>query len=184
MPGFTINEIKEVLRQLWRLYCGFHGSLNNAIKYWRCSGRKEAKGSTGCGRRQWYAITPPVVLHEIGKKNFCKTLLYRTGGKGPKTGFFFFFSTLLANLPYLLKAKHLFDISWPWFTHYQQRELADYFGAFRIGRRSNHSLSFIWQWFKWAYRKPVEGVFFDYWNILKQQVQRLLTACSRIEDYC
>ncbi|MCW3089965.1 MAG: hypothetical protein JWP81_1034 [Ferruginibacter sp.] len=115
--GLTINEIKEVLVQLYA-YCGFPRSLNAINTFMKVLEERKSKGITDVEGNQASPITSTANKYETGKK----TLQALTGQeeKGPKTGA----NAFAPAIDTFLK-EHLFaDIfSRDVLTH-QQRELA------------------------------------------------------------
>lgn len=115
--GLTINEIKEILVQLYA-YCGFPRSLNGINTFMSVVDERKAKGIIDGVGKDASPITDTVNKYETGKK----TLQTLTGHeeKGPKTGA----NAFAPAIDTFLK-EHLFaDIfSRDVLTH-QQRELA------------------------------------------------------------
>jgi alkylhydroperoxidase/carboxymuconolactone decarboxylase family protein YurZ len=115
--GLTINEIKEVLVQLYA-YCGFPRSLNAINTFMSVVEERKAKGVTDVVGKEASTISDNANKYETGKK----TLQTLTGQeeKGPKTG-----ANAFAPIIDTFLKEHLFaDIfSRDVLTH-QQRELA------------------------------------------------------------
>ena len=115
--GLTINEIKEVLIQLYA-YCGFPRSLNGINTFMNVVEERKAKGVTDVEGKDASPITGTANKYETGKK----TLQTLTGQEenGPKTG-----ANAFAPVIDTFLKEHLFaDIfSRDVLTH-QQRELA------------------------------------------------------------
>lgn len=115
--GLTINEIKEVLVQLYA-YCGFPRSLNGINTFMSVVEERKAKGITDVEGKVASPIADTANKYETGKQ----TLQTLTGveEKGPKTGA----NAFAPAIDTFLK-EHLFaDIfSRDVLTH-QQRELA------------------------------------------------------------
>lgn len=115
--GLTINEIKEVLIQLYA-YCGFPRSLNAINTFMSVLEERKAKGITDVQGKEASAITTAENKYETGKKNL-QTLTGREE-KGPKTGA----NAFAPAIDTFLK-EHLFaDIFSRDVLTYQQRELA------------------------------------------------------------
>ena len=115
--GLTINEIKEVLVQLYA-YCGFPRSLNGINVFMNVVEERKAKGKTDVEGKDASPITRSSNKYETGKK----TLQTLTGQeeKGPKTGT----NAFAPAIDTFLK-EHLFaDIFSRDVLTYQQRELA------------------------------------------------------------
>ena len=115
--GLTINEIKEVLVQMYA-YCGFPRSLNGINTFMTILEERKAKGITDVEGKDASPITDAANKYETGKQ----TLQMLTGveEKGPKTG-----ANAFAPIIDTFLKEHLFaDIfSRDVLTH-QQRELA------------------------------------------------------------
>lgn len=115
--GLTINEIKEVLVQLYA-YCGFPRSLNAINTFMGIVEERKAKGITDVEGKEASAITATGNKYETGKKTL-QTLTGREE-KGPKTGA----NAFAPAIDTFLK-EHLFaDIFSRDVLTYQQRELA------------------------------------------------------------
>lgn len=115
--GLTINEIKEVLVQLYA-YCGFPRSLNAINTFMSVSEERKAKGITDVEGKTASAIIATENKYETGKKTL-QTLTGREE-KGPKTGA----AAFTPAIDTFLK-EHLFaDIFSRDVLTYQQRELA------------------------------------------------------------
>ena len=115
--GLTINEIKEVLVQLYA-YCGFPRSLNAINTFMSVLEERKAKGITDVEGKEASAINATENKYETGKKTL-KTLTGREE-KGPKTGAAAFTPVIDTFLK-----EHLFaDIFSRDVLTYQQRELA------------------------------------------------------------
>jgi 4-carboxymuconolactone decarboxylase len=115
--GLTINEVKEVLVQLYA-YCGFPRSLNGINTFMSVLEERKAKGITDVAGKEASAITATESKYETGKKNL-QTLTGREE-KGPKTGA----AAFAPAIDTFLK-EHLFaDIFSRDVLTYQQRELA------------------------------------------------------------
>ncbi len=115
--GLTINEIKEVLVQLYA-YCGFPRSLNAINTFMSVVEERKAKGITDVEGKEASAITATENKYETGKKTL-QTLTGREE-KGPKTGA----NAFAPAIDTFLK-EHLFaDIFSRDVLTYQQRELA------------------------------------------------------------
>jgi len=115
--GLTINEIKEVLVQLYA-YCGFPRSLNGINTFMSVVAERKAKGITDVEGKEASAITAIENKYETGKK----TLQTLTGKeeKGPKTRA----AAFAPAIDTFLK-EHLFaDIFSRDVLTYQQREIA------------------------------------------------------------
>lgn len=115
--GLTINEVKEVLVQLYA-YCGFPRSLNAINIFMSVIEERKAKGITDVEGKEASAITATENKYETGKK----TLQTLTGQEeiGPKTGA----AAFAPAIDTFLK-EHLFaDIFSRDVLTYQQRELA------------------------------------------------------------
>ncbi len=115
--GLTINEIKEVLVQMYA-YCGFPRSLNGINTFMTVLVERKAKGITDIEGKDASPIKDAVNKYDTGKQ----TLQMLTGveEKGPKTG-----ANAFAPIIDTFLKEHLFaDIfSRDVLTH-QQRELA------------------------------------------------------------
>ena len=81
--GLTINEIKEVLVQLYA-YCGFPRSLNGINTFMSVVEERKAKGVTDVVGKEASTISDNANKYETGKKTL-QTLTGREE-KGPKTG--------------------------------------------------------------------------------------------------
>lgn len=115
--GLTINEIKEVLVQLYA-YCGFPRSLNAINTFMSVLEERKAKGITDVEGKEASAITTAETKYETGKKTL-QTLTGREE-KRPKTGA----NAFAPAIDTFLK-EHLFaDIFSRDVLTYQQRELA------------------------------------------------------------
>ena len=115
--GLTINEIKEVLVQLYA-YCGFPRSLNAINTFMGVVEERKAKGITDVEGKEASPITATENKYETGKKTL-QTLTGREE-KGPKTGAAAFASAIDTFLK-----EHLFaDIFSRDVLTFQQRELA------------------------------------------------------------
>jgi 4-carboxymuconolactone decarboxylase len=115
--GLTINEIKEVLVQLYA-YCGFPRSLNAINTFMIVVEERKSKGITDVEGKEASAIPVKENKYETGKKTL-QTLSGREE-KGPKTGAAAFTPVIDAFLK-----EHLFaDIFSRDVLTYQQRELA------------------------------------------------------------
>ena len=115
--GLTVNEIKEVLVQLYA-YCGFPRSLNAINTFMSVVEDRKAKGLTAVEGEEASAITANENKYETGKKTL-QTLTGREE-KGPKTRAAAFAPTIDTFLK-----EHLFaDIFNRDVLTYQQRELA------------------------------------------------------------
>lgn len=115
--GLTINEIKEVLVQLYA-YCGFPRSLNGINSFMSVIEQRKATGITDVEGKEASPITNTENKYETGKQ----TLQTLTGmeEKGPKTGA----NAFAPAIDTFLK-EHLFaDIFSRDVLSYQQRELA------------------------------------------------------------
>jgi 4-carboxymuconolactone decarboxylase len=115
--GLSINEIKEVLVQLYA-YCGFPRSLNGINTFMNVVEVRKAKGITDVEGKDASPITDVANKYETGKK----TLQKLTGleEKGPKTGA----NAFAPAIDTFLK-EHLFaDIFSRDILTHQQRELA------------------------------------------------------------
>jgi 4-carboxymuconolactone decarboxylase len=115
--GLTINEIKEVLVQLYA-YCGFPRSLNGINTFMNVVEERKAKGITDVEGKDASPITSTANKYETGKK----TLQSLTGLEetGPKTGA----NAFAPAIDTFLK-EHLFaDIFSRDILTHQQRELA------------------------------------------------------------
>ena len=115
--GLTINEIKEVLVQMYA-YCGFPRSLNGINAFMEVMEDRKAKGIKDVEGKVASLINDTEPKYEVGKK----TLQKLTGKeeKGPKTGA----SAFTPVIDTFLK-EHLFaDIFSRDVLTYQQRELA------------------------------------------------------------
>ena len=115
--GLTINEIKEVLVQLYA-YCGFPRSLNGINTFMSVVEERKAKGITDAEGKNASPVADAVSKYETGKQ----TLQSLTGieEKGPKTGA----NAFAPAIDTFLK-EHLFaDIFSRDVLTYQQRELA------------------------------------------------------------
>ena len=115
--GLSINEIKEVLIQLYA-YCGFPRSLNGINTFMNVVEERKAKGVTDVAGKEASPNTDTANKYETGKK----TLQTLTGQeeKGPKTGA----NAFAPAIDTFLK-EHLFaDIFSRDVLTYQQRELA------------------------------------------------------------
>src|SRR3954447_5923883 len=114
--GLTINEIKEVLVQLYA-YCGFPRSLNAINTFMSVVEERKAKGIKDVEGKEASAITATENKYETGKKNL--QLLTGKEEKGPKTGA----AAFAPAIDTFLK-EHLFaDIFSRDVLTYQQREL-------------------------------------------------------------
>lgn len=115
--GLTINEIKEVLVQLYA-YCGFPRSLNGINTFMSVADERKAKGITDVEGKDASLITGTANKYETGKKTL-QTLTGREE-KGPKTG-----ANAFAPVIDTFLKEHLFaDIFSRDVLTYQQRELA------------------------------------------------------------
>jgi alkylhydroperoxidase/carboxymuconolactone decarboxylase family protein YurZ len=115
--GLTVNEIKEVLVQLYA-YCGFPRSLNAINTFMSVVEERKAKGIKDVEGKEASAITATDNKYETGKKNL-QTLTGKEE-KGPKTGA----AAFAPAIDTFLK-EHLFaDIFSRDILTYQQRELA------------------------------------------------------------
>ena len=115
--GLTINEIKEVLVQLYA-YCGFPRSLNAINTFISVVEERKAKGIKDVDGKEASAITSTQSKYETGKKTL-QTLTGREE-KGPKTG-----AAAFAPVIDTFLKEHLFaDIFNRDVLTYQQRELA------------------------------------------------------------
>lgn len=115
--GLTINQIKEVLVQLYA-YCGFPRSLNGINTLMTVLEERKAKGIVDIEGKDASPITNTANKYETGKK----TLQTLTGQeeKGPKTG-----ANAFAPIIDTFLKEHLFaDIFSRDVLTYQQRELA------------------------------------------------------------
>ena len=115
--GLTINEIKEVLVQMYA-YCGFPRCLNGINTFMAIVDERKAKGINDVIGKEASPIIDGESKYEIGKQ----TLQKLTGieEKGPKTGA----SAFTPIIDVFLK-EHLFaDIFSRDILTYQQRELA------------------------------------------------------------
>ena len=115
--GLTVNEIKEVLVQLYA-YCGFPRSLNGINTFMNVVEERKAKGITDVEGKDASPITGTANKYETGKK----TLQTLTGQeeKGPKTG-----ANAFAPVIDTFLKEHLFaDIFSRDILTHQQRELA------------------------------------------------------------
>ena len=115
--GLTINEIKEVLVQLYA-YCGFPRSLNGINAFMNVVEERKANGITDVEGKDASPITDTANKYMTGKK----TLQTLTGleEKGPRTGA----SAFAPAIDTFLK-EHLFaDIFSRDILTHQQRELA------------------------------------------------------------
>lgn len=115
--GLTINEIKEVLVQLYA-YCGFPRSLNGLNTFMNVLEERKAKGITDVEGKDASPITDTANKYETGKK----TLQTLTGleEKDPKTG-----ANAFAPVIDTFLKEHLFaDIFSRDILTHQQRELA------------------------------------------------------------
>ncbi len=115
--GLTINEIKEVLVQLYA-YCGFPRSLNGINTFMSVVEERKAKGITDAEGKDASPVSDTVSKYETGKQ----TLQTLTGVEesGPKTGA----NAFAPAIDTFLK-EHLFaDIFSRDVLTYQQRELA------------------------------------------------------------
>jgi 4-carboxymuconolactone decarboxylase len=115
--GLTINEIKEILVQLYA-YCGFPRSLNAINTFMIVVQERKSKGIKDLEGKEASAITVTENKYETGKKTL-QTLSGREE-KGPKTGA----AAFTPIIDTFLK-EHLFaDIFSRDVLTYQQRELA------------------------------------------------------------
>jgi 4-carboxymuconolactone decarboxylase len=115
--GLTINEVKEVLVQLYA-YCGFPRSLNAINTFMIVVEERKAKGIADVAGKEASAINATENKYETGKKTL-QTLTGREE-KGPKTGA----NAFIPVIDTFLK-EHLFaDIFSRDVLTYQQRELA------------------------------------------------------------
>jgi 4-carboxymuconolactone decarboxylase len=115
--GLTINEIKEVLVQLYA-YCGFPRSLNGINTFMNVVEERKAKGITDVEGKEATPITDNANKYETGKKTL-QTLTGREE-KGPKSGA----NAFAPAIDTFLK-EHLFaDIFSRDILTHQQRELA------------------------------------------------------------
>jgi 4-carboxymuconolactone decarboxylase len=115
--GLTINEIKEVLVQLYA-YCGFPRSLNAINTFMSVVEERKAKGIKDVEGKEPSPITATESKYEAGKKNL-QTLTGQEE-KGSKTGA----AAFAPAIDTFLK-EHLFaDIFNRDVLTYQQRELA------------------------------------------------------------
>ena len=115
--GLTINEIKEVLVQLYA-YCGFPRSLNGINTFMSVVEERKAKGVTDVVGKEASTISDNANKYETGKKTL-QTLTGREE-KGPKTG-----ANAFAPVIDTFLKEHLFaDIFSRDILTYQQRELA------------------------------------------------------------
>lgn len=115
--GLTINQIKEVLVQLYA-YCGFPRSLNGINTFMSVLEERKAKGKKDLEGKDASPINNAVNKYETGKK----TLQTLTGQeeKGPKTG-----ANAFAPIIDTFLKEHLFaDIFSRDVLTYQLRELA------------------------------------------------------------
>lgn len=115
--GLTINEIKEVLVQLYA-YCGFPRSLNGINTFINVVDERKAKGITDVNGKDASPVTIAGSKYETGKQ----TLQLLTGLEeiGPKTG-----ANAFAPIIDTFLKEHLFaDIFSRDVLTYQQRELA------------------------------------------------------------
>lgn len=115
--GLTINEIKEVLVQMYA-YCGFPRSLNGINTFMNVLEERKGKGITDLEGKDASPITDAVNKYETGKQTLHK--LTGVEEKDPKTG-----ANAFAPIIDIFLKEHLFaDIfSRDVLTH-QQRELA------------------------------------------------------------
>jgi len=115
--GLTINEIKEVLVQLYA-YCGFPRSLNAVNTFMSVVGERKAKGINDKQGRVASIITGTTDKYEQGRKAL--EILTKTPQAKPAPGFGEFAPRIDAFLK-----EHLFaDIFNSDVLNYQQRELA------------------------------------------------------------
>lgn len=115
--GLTINEIKEVLVQMYA-YCGFPRSLNGINTFMNVLEERKGKGITDLEGKDASPFTDAVNKYETGKQTLHK--LTGVEEKDPKTG-----ANAFAPIIDIFLKEHLFaDIfSRDVLTH-QQRELA------------------------------------------------------------
>ncbi|MEA5260986.1 carboxymuconolactone decarboxylase family protein [Arcicella aquatica] len=115
--GLTINEIKEVLVQMYA-YCGFPRSLNGINTFMNVLEERKGKGITDLEGKDASHFTDAVNKYETGKQTLHK--LTGVEEKDPKTG-----ANAFAPIIDIFLKEHLFaDIfSRDVLTH-QQRELA------------------------------------------------------------
>ena len=115
--GLTINEIKEVLVQLYA-YCGFPRSLNGINTFFNVVDERKAKGITDVNGKDASPVTMAGSKYETGKQTL--QLLTGVEEKGPKTG-----ANAFAPIIDTFLKEHLFaDIFSRNVLTYQQRELA------------------------------------------------------------
>jgi alkylhydroperoxidase/carboxymuconolactone decarboxylase family protein YurZ len=115
--GLTINEIKEVLVQIYA-YCGFPRSLNGLNTFMSVVEERKAKGITDAYGKEASPIPDTVDKYERGRKNL--ETLTKTPQAKPAPGFGAFTPRIDAFLK-----EHLFaDIFDNDVLTYQQRELA------------------------------------------------------------
>ena len=115
--GLTVNEIKEVLVQMYA-YCGFPRSLNGINTFMTVVEERKAKGIHDVEGKEASPITDSESKYETGKQTLQK--LTGVEEKGPKTGA----NAFTPIIDTFLK-EHLFaDIFSRDVLTYQQRELA------------------------------------------------------------
>ena len=115
--GLTVNEIKEVLVQMYA-YCGFPRSLNGINTFMTVVEERKAKGIHDVEGKEASPITDSESKYETGKQTLQK--LTGVEEKGPKTGA----NAFIPIIDTFLK-EHLFaDIFSRDVLTYQQRELA------------------------------------------------------------
>lgn len=115
--GLTVNEIKEVLVQLYA-YCGFPRSLNAITAFMAVLEERKSKGITDEQGKEATAITDTTDKYEQGRKVL--EVLTKTLQTKPAKGF----GEFSPRIDQFLK-KHLFaDVFESDVLTYQQRELA------------------------------------------------------------
>jgi 4-carboxymuconolactone decarboxylase len=115
--GLTINEIKEVLAQLYA-YCGFPRSLNSISTFMKVVEERKAKGIQDVTGKEATPVTDSLGKYERGRKTL--EILTKTPQVKPAPGFGEFAPRIDAFLK-----EHLFaDIFDSDVLTHQQRELA------------------------------------------------------------
>lgn len=115
--GFTVNEIKEVLVQLYA-YCGFPRSINGIITFMKVIEERRSKGIQDVTGKEATPVTDNAGKYERGRRTL--ETLSKTPEAKPAPGF----GTFAPRIDEFLK-EHLFaDIFDNDVLTYQQRELA------------------------------------------------------------
>lgn len=119
--GLTINEIKEVLVQLYA-YCGFPRSLNGINSFMQVLEERKKKGITDVVGKEATPLTDSSDTYERGRKTL--ETLTKTPQSKPAPGFGEFAPRIDAFLIDAFLKEHLFaDIFDSDVLNYQQREI-------------------------------------------------------------